>query len=180
LYQLTNSFPYRLNRVGVRIGELFTERLKSFDATLPMYRVLAALWERPDQRLSDLSEMTTTEMSTLSRLVGTMKRKGWVSRRRLEENGRTVAISLTTRGRTLTEELIPIAVHFEEVATRNRTPDEVALIKTALAEAYECLNELEAENVALRASQRSKRPRGASPARRKAGQLPHQAGAPGQ
>jgi DNA-binding MarR family transcriptional regulator len=181
LYQLTNSLPYRLNRVGVRIGELFSERLKPFDATLPMYRVLAALWERPDQRLSDLSEMTTTEISTLSRLVGTMKRKGWVSRRRLEENGRTVAISLTTRGRTLTEELIPIAIHFEEVAIRNRTPEEVAWIKTALAEAYECLNELEAENIALRASQRSKRPpRGASPPRRKAGQLPHQAGAPGQ
>jgi DNA-binding MarR family transcriptional regulator len=172
LYQLTNSFPYLLNRVGVRIGELFSERLRSFDATLPMYRVLAALWERPDQRLSDLSEMTTIEISTLSRLVGAMKRKGWVSRRRLEDNGRTVAISLTARGRTLTEELIPIAIHFEDVAIRNRMPEEVASIKTALTEAYECLNELEAENIALRASQRSKRPRGASAARRKAGQLP--------
>jgi MarR family transcriptional regulator, organic hydroperoxide resistance regulator len=173
LYQLTNSFPYRLNRVGVRIGELFSERIASFDATLPIYRVLAALWERPDQRLSDLSEMTTIEISTLSRLIGTMKRKGWVSRRRLEENGRTVAISLTAKGRALTEELIPIAIHFEEVAIRNRTPEEAAWIKTALAEAYECLNELEAENIVLRASQQVKRPpRRASSARRKTEQLP--------
>jgi DNA-binding MarR family transcriptional regulator len=157
LYRLTNSFPYLLNRVGVRIGELFSQRLASFDATLPMYRVLAALWERPDQRLSDLSEMTTIEISTLSRLVGTMKRKGWVSRRRLEENGRTVAINLTPRGRALTEELIPIAMHFEAVAVRNQSPEQVERIKGALAEAYECLNELEAEITALRAAERTKR-----------------------
>ena len=35
-----------------------------------MYRVMAALWQRGGQRLGDLSEMTTVEISTLSRLVG--------------------------------------------------------------------------------------------------------------
>ncbi len=157
MYHLTNSFPYLLNRVGVRIGELFSERIKSFGVTLPMYRVLAALWERTDQRLSDLSEMTTIEISTLSRLIGSLKRKGLVSRRRLEENARTVAISLTAKGRRLTEELIPIAIHFEEVAVRNRSAEEVDWIKRVFAEAYECLNEIQAEVTTLRASVRAKR-----------------------
>ena len=49
LYRLSNSFPYLLNRVGVRIGELFSQRLKTYGMTLPMYRVLASLWERPNQ-----------------------------------------------------------------------------------------------------------------------------------
>ncbi len=157
MYQLTNSFPYLLNRVGVRIGDLFTRRLAPYEITLPMYRVLAALWEQPDQRLSDLSEMTTIEISTLSRLVGAMKRKGWVTRRRLAENGRTVAIGLTAKGRALTDELIPIAIHFEEVAVRNQSAEQVASIKRALAEAYECLNEIEAEITVLRASTPAKR-----------------------
>ena len=106
-YKFTNSFPYLLNRVGVRIAELFDERIAMYGVTMPMYRVLAALRERPDQRLSDLSNMTTIEISTLSRLVGTMKRKGLVSRRRPEDNGRTVAINLTAKGRGLVDELIP-------------------------------------------------------------------------
>ena len=54
-----------------------------------MYRVMAALWENGDQRLRDLATVTTTEISTLSRLVGEMKRKGLVTRSRLEDNGRT-------------------------------------------------------------------------------------------
>ena len=69
----------------------------AYDVTLPMYRVMAALWENGDQRLSDLAAVTTTEISTLSRLVGEMKRKGLVTRSRLEDNGRTVAINLTQR-----------------------------------------------------------------------------------
>lgn len=144
-YKLTNSFPYLLNRVGVRIAELFDERIAMYGVTMPMYRVLAALRERPDQRLSDLSNMTTIEISTLSRLVGTMKRKGFVSRRRPEDNGRTVAINLTAKGRRLVDELIPIVVHFEEVAVRNRSAAEIQWLNRALAEAYDCLNDIEAE-----------------------------------
>jgi MarR family transcriptional regulator, organic hydroperoxide resistance regulator len=149
LYRLTHSLPYLLNRVGVRIGELFSLRIERYGVSLPMYRVLAALHERPNQRLSDLSEMTTAEISTLSRLIGQMKRKGWVSRRRLEDNGRTVEIKLTEKGRALTEELIPIAVHFEDVAVGKRSAGEVKLLKQQLADAYEALNEIQKELILL-------------------------------
>ncbi|HCP76840.1 MAG TPA: MarR family transcriptional regulator, partial [Pusillimonas sp.] len=42
-YRFTTSFPYLLNRVGVRMGELFSKRLLEYELTLPMYRVMAVL-----------------------------------------------------------------------------------------------------------------------------------------
>jgi DNA-binding MarR family transcriptional regulator len=149
LYRLNESFPYLLNRVGVRMGELFVRRIERYGVTLPMYRVLAALWATGDQRLGDLAATTTAELSTLSRLIGEMKRKGLVSRRRCEDNGRTVAINLTTKGRALAEALMPIAQHFEEVAVRNFTPDEVARVKAVLTTVYSNLDEIEPEIEAL-------------------------------
>jgi MarR family transcriptional regulator, organic hydroperoxide resistance regulator len=145
LYRLTNSLPYLLNRVGVRMGELFSRRIVGFGVTLPMYRVMAALWEKADQRLGDLADMTSIEISTLSRLVGAMKRKGLVSRKRLEDNGRTVAINLTVKGKALVEEMIPIAVHFEDVATQNFPAAELADLKGVLAQIYKSLASLEPE-----------------------------------
>ena len=145
MYRLSNSFPYLLNRVGVRMGELFSRRIASFGVTLPMYRVLAALWEREDQRLSDLAAVTTAEISTLSRLVGEMKRKGLVTRSRLEDNGRTVAINLTSKGRSLLEELMPIAVHFEDVAVSNYSDEEISRLKIVFREIYESLGSIEPE-----------------------------------
>ncbi|MEH2562018.1 DNA-binding MarR family transcriptional regulator [Bradyrhizobium sp. AZCC 2289] len=152
MYRLSNSFPYLLNRVGVRMGELFSRRIATYGITLPMYRVLAAVWETGDQRLSDLSAVTTTEISTLSRLVGEMKRKGLVTRSRLEDNGRTVAINLTSKGRLLVEELMPIAVHFEEVAVSDFSDEEVARLKIVLREIYESLGSIEPEIEATKAS----------------------------
>ena len=145
MYRLTNSFPYLLNRVGVQMGELFSRRIAGYGVTLPMYRVMAALWETSDQRLGDLAAMTTIEISTLSRLVGEMKRRGLVTRARLKDNGRTVAINLAPKGRTLVEELIPIAIHFEEVAVRDFPSKNISDLKTILAEIYESLKSLEPE-----------------------------------
>ena len=64
MYRLTEAFPYLVTRVGVRMGELIARRLERYGLTLPMYRVMAALWQRGGQRLGDLSEMTTVEIST--------------------------------------------------------------------------------------------------------------------
>ena len=155
LYQLTNSLPYLLNRVGVRMGELFSRRIAGYDVTLPMYRVMAALWEQGDQRLGDLAGMTSIEMSTLSRLIGAMKRKGLVSRTRLKDNARTVAINLTTKGKSLVEELIPIAVHFETIAVREFTAKGVTDLKTTLAEIYVSLGTLEPEIAEAEAQRRA-------------------------
>lgn len=85
----------------------------------------------------------------MSRLVGTLKRRGLVTRRRLKGNGRTVEINLTAKGKAFTEDLVPIAMHFENVAVRDRTAEEVAWIKRALIRTYERLNEIEAEVATL-------------------------------
>jgi MarR family transcriptional regulator, organic hydroperoxide resistance regulator len=145
LYRLTNSLPYLLNRVGVRMGELFSRRIAGYDVTLPMYRVMAALWEQGDQRLGDLAAMTSLEISTASRLIGAMKRKGLVSRKRLEDNARTVAINLTAKGKLLVEELIPIAMHFEAVAIRSLQNNKILDLKSTLAQIYTDLGSIEPE-----------------------------------
>ncbi len=157
LYRLSNSFPYLLARVGVRMGELFSRRIAPFGVTLPMYRVMAALWEEGDQRLRDLATVTTTEISTLSRLIGEMKRKGLVTRSRLEDNGRTVAINLTSKGRLLVEELMPIAIHFESVAVSRFPDEEVSRLKVAFREIYESLGSIEPEIEATKAAARPRR-----------------------
>ena len=145
MYRLTEAFPYLLNRVGVRMGELFARRLAGDGLTLPMYRVMAALWERGDRRLGELGEVTSIELSTLSRLVGTLSRRGLVSRRRPADNARAVEINLTAKGRALTGRLIPLAVHHETVGLRGLPPREVAALKRSLAKVLGNLDLLERE-----------------------------------
>ncbi|MAL01601.1 MarR family transcriptional regulator [Pusillimonas sp. DMV24BSW_D] len=141
-YRFTTSFPYLLNRVGVRMGELFSKRLLEYELTLPMYRVMAVLRQEGAQNLGDLSEMVTVEVSTLSRLISSMQRKGLVLRVRPEHNGRTVSITLTEKGEKLVDQLMPLAAHFETVGTKTFTAEEIKWLKQALIQIHQNLEEL--------------------------------------
>jgi MarR family transcriptional regulator, organic hydroperoxide resistance regulator len=161
MYRLSDAFPYLLNRVGVRMGELFSRRLEPYGVTLPMYRVMATLWENGDRRLGELSDITSIELSTLSRLVGAMTRKGLVSRRRPHANARTVEINLTIKGRKLVEELIPVATLHEDIGLRSFRPEKIAELKRDLIKVFQNLSEfgLESRSTELQVAQKKPRAR---------------------
>lgn len=142
-YRFTKAFPYLLTRVGVRMGEIFAQELAEAGLTLHMYRVLAALWERDDQRLVDLAEMVSSEVSTLSRLVGTLLRMRYLTRKRMETDGRTVRISLTPAGRAVAETWVPRAMYYEATATKGFSDAEVADLKEKLERVFHNLQDLE-------------------------------------
>ena len=146
MYRLSDAFPYLLNRVGVRMGELFSRRLEPYGVTLPMYRVMATLWERGNRRLGELSDVTSIELSTLSRLVGTMMRKGLLSRKRPDANARTVEINLTAKGRAMVEELIPLAKLHEDAGLRSFPPNKISELKRDLIKVFENLVEFDLES----------------------------------
>jgi DNA-binding MarR family transcriptional regulator len=145
MYRLTTSVPFLLNRLGVRLGELFSRRIEPYGLTLHMYRVLAALSERPDQKLGHLSSMTTIDLSTMSRLIGSMARAGWVSRIRVPSDERTVRINLTEKGAELAATLMREAQHYEDVATRSLSGAAIRRLKADCIRVYDALDVLEEE-----------------------------------
>ena len=81
-FALAEFLPYLLNRAGVKIGLAFARDIESLDVTLPMWRVMVALWESGDQRLGDLAERTSIDFSTLSRLLVNLQHRQFIVRRR--------------------------------------------------------------------------------------------------
>lgn len=171
MYQLSNSLPYLLARLGVRMGDLFTRVIRKEKLTLPMYRVLAALLEegRP-LRLGEIVTRTSADQSTLSRLVAEMERTGLLTRERPQNNQRSLQVALTPRGADLASRLMPIAAYYEEVAATTLSSKEAAALKTTLSQLYQNLDRLEQEiesgKIQIPPPQRSKESAGEPPAAR--------------
>ena len=70
-FALADFVPYLLNRAGVRIGLAFARDIEPLGVTLPMWRVMAALWESGDRRLGDIAARTS---------IGSVTPKGSISR----------------------------------------------------------------------------------------------------
>lgn len=131
-YRFTESVPYLLNRVGVSVAERFTRRLEQHEVTLPMYRVLAVLRQTGTHTLGELSGMVSVELSTLSRLIGNMVRRGLVTRVRPESNARIVEIDLTPDGAAMADRLMPIATLFEDTLIAELDPKQIEALKNML------------------------------------------------
>lgn len=143
MFSLTNSLPYHINRVGMKTSELFSAQLERHGLTLFMYRVLMALSEKRDQRLGELADMVSIEVSTLSRLIGAMHQKGMVTRDRSRENGRTVTINITEKGHNALTQVIPIALRYEQMIADALSPDDLALLKNLLQSIHDSLQGFE-------------------------------------
>ena len=133
---LDSYLPYLLNRAGARIASAFGEEMRPLGATLQIWRVLAALREKDGRRMGDLSQTTSIEVSTLTRLVDNMEKTGLVERRRDGADARVVALHVTAAGRRLTKRILPIAERYEQVALKGFSTQEAGLLKAALRRLY--------------------------------------------
>jgi MarR family transcriptional regulator, organic hydroperoxide resistance regulator len=143
MYRFSSGFAYFITKVVTRYAGLFERDLAAYGFTVPMYRVVAGLWEKSDQQLGELSAMTSIELSTLSRLIGTMKRQGFVSRARVESDERSIRLNLTAKGRALAPKLMAVAARYEDFAVQLLGEDEMANVRRNLAKIYQNLEQLE-------------------------------------
>jgi DNA-binding MarR family transcriptional regulator len=133
---LETYLPYLLNRAGVRIADAFSKEIRPLGATLQMWRVLAALRELNGSRMGDLSETTSIEVSTLTRLVDSMEKKKLVARRGDPADARAIVLHATAAGRSLTRRILPIAERYEKVALQGFDVGEAKRLKAALRRLY--------------------------------------------
>jgi DNA-binding MarR family transcriptional regulator len=137
---LADYVPYLVNRVGAALVARFSsEALEKHDLSIAMWRILLSLASAGAQRQVDLSDQTSAEVSTLSRLVSKLAQKGLVTRARAKNSNREVTIALTRKGSALVSELIPIARHLEQTAISHLSSGELVTLKKTLRQIHENL-----------------------------------------
>ena len=131
-YPFKDTVPYMITQIWTAFTDVVTRRLDEYGISIPIYRALAVLQDGNARTLSELAQIISVEQSTLSRQVGTMVRRGLITRVRPEDNGRIVRIDITDEGRRVIEELIPLVQGLEEIALEAVDPAAIGELKTNL------------------------------------------------
>ncbi len=137
---LAEFLPYLINRVGSALVTRFSEdALSGTHLSIVAWRVLAALSNNGPLRQIDLAEVTSIEVSTMSRLITRLVHLGLVSRSRSTMSNREVVVELTPKAAVLVAQLVPIAEELQETATQGLSKQELAVVKRALRRMHENL-----------------------------------------
>jgi DNA-binding MarR family transcriptional regulator len=135
-HDLEKAIPFLLARAGARMGNAFARALKAHDLSLSEWRVCASLQYTPAQTLSELAAHASTDLSALSRIVDRLVVRKLAARKRCDDDKRAIRISLTPKGTTLTQEIVPLARRYEVVALSDFTPAEVRVLRDMLVRLY--------------------------------------------
>lgn len=132
MFDLRSYLPYLLNRVGFAVTDTFGKTLTDASLTVPSWRVLAVLMSDGVVRIGELATLTSIELSTLSRLVNSLQKRGLVVRKNAKNDARVVNVALTARGRSVTAALVPQAEELERRLLAGMPAGDVAELKRLL------------------------------------------------
>lgn len=122
---LDRFMPYRLsvlsNRVSTAIANEYSER---FGLTIPEWRVMAVLGGTPGLSARAVAERTAMDKVAVSRAVARLIRGRRIERKVDGRDGRVTRLELTARGRAIYDEIVPLALHLEELFLAALSPNE--------------------------------------------------------
>jgi MarR family transcriptional regulator, organic hydroperoxide resistance regulator len=128
--ELERQVCFALSVASRSVVALYRPLLEPMGLTHPQYLVMLALWQQAPLSVRDLSRLLQLDPGTLSPLLKRLETVGYVDRQRDPADERSLAVTLTDRGRALRAEAekIPPAI----VARLGMPIDELESLHTAL------------------------------------------------
>lgn len=113
--RLEQFLPYRLNVVGFfasrGLARIYGER---FGIGIPEWRVIAMLGEFGKLTSRDIGELSQMHKTKVSRAVSELDTRGLVERSENRDDRREAFVALSAPGRRIYDEIVPMALAFEQ------------------------------------------------------------------
>lgn len=100
---LKNQLCFPLYACGRKIVSSYTPYLKPLGLTYTQYVVFMVLWEKESVNVGQLGSILHLDAGTLTPLLKTLEKNGYVTRERSKEDERVTIISITEKGNELKE-----------------------------------------------------------------------------
>ncbi len=112
---LDQFVPYRLNQLASQVSERLSEVYRDrFGLEVPEWRLLVTLGPDHVTNAGFLAESTRMVKSRVSRAMSSLVERGLIERVENQDDRREAVLQLTTAGRKLYNELVPLALAREE------------------------------------------------------------------
>lgn len=119
LLVLEDFLPYRLSILSNRVSRAIAARYaKTFDLTIPEWRIIAVLGRRPGLTAKEIAEATEMDKVAVSRAVARLVSAKRVQARADAQDARRQILSLTSQGESVHARIAPIALAAEEKLLR--------------------------------------------------------------
>lgn len=101
--KLENQLCFPLYAASKEIVRQYKPFLDKLNMTYTQYITMMVMWEHKELTVKELGQYLYLDSGTLTPLLKTMEKKGWVERNRSREDERVLNVSITESGEKLKE-----------------------------------------------------------------------------
>lgn len=106
--KLENQLCFPLYVCAKEVVRNYKPFLDEIDLTYTQYIAMMVMWEQKELSVKGLGEYLFLDSGTLTPVLKTLEKKGYVQRTRSKEDERTLIVSLTSKGEELKEKSVEI------------------------------------------------------------------------
>lgn len=133
ILKLENQLCFPLYAASKEIVRHYKPFLDELDMTYTQYITMMVMWEHKALSVKELGSYLYLDSGTLTPLLKTMEKKGWVARERSNEDERILKVTITDLGESLKEKAVKVP---QQIASC------VKLEKEEAAQLYKILNKI--------------------------------------
>ena len=113
--RLASFMPFRLNRLAVAVSEHLAAIYRgSFALEIPEWRVIATVGQERDCTAQFVAASTRMHKTRVSRAIAQLRKRGLLERVPSTHDRRELLLRLSTEGRRIYAQLVPLALAREE------------------------------------------------------------------
>jgi MarR family transcriptional regulator, lower aerobic nicotinate degradation pathway regulator len=131
-FKLEDHLFFYFSQVLARRTRAINASLRPYGVDYARWRVLAVLREHSGATMGRLADLTSVDRTTLTRTLGLMEEAGLVARRERKNDRRSLAISLTAKGRRMFARILPLTLAETDRALAGLSAEEIATLKNRL------------------------------------------------
>ena len=130
---LETFLPYRLSVAAKQVSLQFSENYcEQFNISVNEWRVLAVVGQQSELSAEEVSERTAMEKVAVSRAVSKLLDKSILKRQFAVEDRRRSQLSLSEKGTDIYQQIVPIALQFEQRLLASFSKEEADIFKELL------------------------------------------------
>ena len=131
-FKLEDHLFFHFSQILARRTRAINARLRPYGLDYPRWRVLAVLQEHSGVTMGRLADLTSVDRTTLTRTLALMEKAGLVTRRERESDRRSLAISLTVKGRRMFARILPLTLAETDRALTGFSSEEIGTLRDRL------------------------------------------------
>lgn len=124
--KLENQLCFPLYVVSKEVVKQYKPFLQALDMTYTQYIAMMAMWQCKELTVKKLGEYLYLDSGTLTPLLKTMEKKGWVERKRSQQDERVLNVMITPAGEALKEKAVAVPKQMSQCMKLE--PEEAALL----------------------------------------------------